>query len=586
MRYINQLICKRDYSLTFNADRKSLITATAFCLFFIIFEILSFKTNILETLSLSQREGDFISILIYGFYIVVSTYFLFALVLLTIISGWLYRILCLTIFTFSIFTEYAYQKSLGRFTNYFDLINAISATWDQKIDSVFVFINFWAFLPILVLISICLYLNKSHFLSGGKRFAIILILISGFFLHLSYINKSFFSGNFANLSVGAFFQTITDFLINKPPLQINPPKRQQVETPLISKSQIPTNNIIFVFDESIRADHLSLNGYSRPTTPFLEKLVVKKELLNWGTAVSSSTSSHPSYDAMICGATPEMLQNLSLTELNSLPTIFQYAKSMNYKTYFFDGQMKDYWGGIPDDLNYIDDYVSMRQIDNPDRLEDWQIPGNKITLSEHQNNQIKQSEIDKKIAGLVNQIFSNSPGNFIFVYKRGSHFPYEKNYPVEEAPWKPIYFFKGQYEIPPADNFEAIVNSYDNSIWYNLDRFFLTLSPEYSNLPNNTLIIYTSDHGESFFVSGHAGHGGTSREEAMIPLFLLGNKNKEIDTKFKATHSNIFTTLLDMMNYPEELRKHPYAISLLKAKQSDSARRFYNPQPNQKLPFD
>jgi membrane-anchored protein YejM (alkaline phosphatase superfamily) len=80
------------------------------------------------------------------------------------------------------------------------------------------------------------------------------------------------------------------------------------------------------------------------------------------------------------------------------------------------------------------------------------------------------------------------------------------------------------------------------------------------------VIIYTSDHGESFYVDGKAGHGGVTREEATVPLFLLGDAGRNIDTDFKASHCNVFTALLDLMNYPEELRKYPYSISLFKAK--------------------
>ena len=42
-------------------------------------------------------------------------------------------------------------------------------------------------------------------------------------------------------------------------------------------SPAPDNNIILIIDESIRADHLSLNGYARPSKPTLEELAEYKK---------------------------------------------------------------------------------------------------------------------------------------------------------------------------------------------------------------------------------------------------------------------------------------------------------------------
>jgi glucan phosphoethanolaminetransferase (alkaline phosphatase superfamily) len=198
---------------------------------------------------------------------------------------------------------------------------------------------------------------------------------------------------------------------------------------------------------------------------------------------------------------------------------------------------------------------------------------------------VKQWEVDARIAALVNNIFTGSTGNFVFVYKRGAHYPYEKNYPEGESFWKPVYHFKEQYELPPSDQVQAVVNSYDNAIRYNLDDFFKKLWPDLSALPHNTVIIYTSDHGESFFLNGKAGHGGVTREEVMVPLFTIGLE-RTVDTSFRASHANIFTALLDLMDYPRHLRKFPYQTSLFDGTGSTSSRRYYNPPGSRKIAFD
>ena len=135
-----------------------------------------------------------------------------------------------------------------------------------------------------------------------------------------------------------------------------------------------------------------------------------------------ATSSHMSYDMFISGSTPEQTQQRKLEEINTMPSIFQYAKAMNYRTYLIDGQMKYYWGGIQDDTNYIDNFVSLADIDSPDRVEDFE-RGSKLTDRDDSRNTLKQWEIDKKIAGIVKDIFSRSTGELCFYLQTGSPFP-------------------------------------------------------------------------------------------------------------------------------------------------------------------
>ncbi len=80
----------------------------------------------------------------------------------------------------------------------------------------------------------------------------------------------------------------------------------------------------------------------------------------------------------------------------------------------------------------------------------------------------------------------------------------------------------------------------------------------------------------------------------MVPLFMIASPDRmpAIDTGFKASHSNLFATLLDLMNYPQNKRKYDYSISLLKARESDSRKRFYyagdlnDPVKGNSYPYD
>ena len=584
MSYYIRSILNREIKPTLGLGWSEWIGAVMFAVGFIIFEADRFQTSFRDSFAHFGNDLDLIGQIIVAIYAGAAFYLLVLFILSATVSALPVRIICVGLFAFALMVEYSYQNALGRFTNYYDIIAAISATGEQKSDSISTFISFVPAIPVAVLCFFAFVLPARQTRFGWKTFGCIFLVTAVFYLHLSYVKAGLLDGELPNTSIGVFLESLADFAVQNPMEQLATIKRTEVQAPV--EAAKPTNNIVLIFDESIRADHLSMNGYSRLTTPFLSQLEKKGQLMNWGTAAAAATSSHPSYDAFITGAQPEDLEKLSVREINSLPTIFQYAKAMGYRTVLFDGQMMKYWGGAQDDLNYIDEFDSLAVIDRPDRLEDWQSASNKITDEALRKEGLKQWQIDERIAELVNKIFTGSTGNFIFVYKRGCHFPYEKNFPPEETIWKPIYHFQEQYEIPPADKVDAIINSYDNSLKYNLDEFFKKLAPDYSALPNGTVIIYTGDHGESFYINGRAGHGGDTVEEASVPLFILGLGSAAVDTRFRASHHNLFAAMLDLMNYPQDLRLRRYSVSLIKATAQDSRPRFFNPTPGKKIRFD
>ncbi len=179
---------------------------------------------------------------------------------------------------------------------------------------------------------------------------------------------------------------------------------------------------------------------------------------------------------------------------------------MNYKTYFFDSQMESFWGGIEDDKNYLDQWITINKIKGDSKVNSW--------------------ERDQIVAEEVNKIISSSKGNFIFIFKQGSHIPYDKNFPNDKAIWKPSYVSEKKFDIPKGHELKTAVNAYDNSIRYNLDTFFKKLVDDYTDIPNNTLIVYTSDHGQTLFANGKASHGGNMKVEANVPLFIIGKLEK------------------------------------------------------------
>ncbi|MBL8187744.1 MAG: sulfatase-like hydrolase/transferase [Acidobacteria bacterium] len=347
------------------------------------------------------------------------------------------------------------------------------------------------------------------------------------------------------VSFNAFFRTLGDY--TKIAASTRDKTRETVE--IVPTAHRPTNNIIFVIDESVRGDHLSLNGYFRKTTPYLESLAGKGMLQNWGIATSVTTCSESSALFLATGLKIQDLPDLK-DKAHEAPTIFQYAKAMGYRTYYLDGQMNVLWNLKPADMKYVDEW--------------W----NFSRFLEISNNREK---VDFAIAETTKNIVETSTGNFIWVIKSGMHFPYYKRFPENEAEWTPFFASdRGGEQVP-----DQLTNSYDNAIKYNLDGFFKSLIPDF-RLAANTVVLYTSDHGETVGQDGNPNfHCGVTKLEVVVPLFMIGYAQTNLDTKFRASHENLFATLLDLMQVPQSARRREHARSLLQARERDTVPRFY-----------
>lgn len=542
--------------------------AFAFTLFLLAFEAYAIGVNYAGYYSQFLGEADGLSILAALTFIVISFCLVYKFLHAAFSGPAGFRVFYFSILSAAVAIEYSYQKALGRFSDVLDVTLALATTSTQKLSSLAMYFGLAAFVPCVVFLVLLIFTKGE-----GKANVRDLLLVNGLLVAVLVSGWTASISRFPSISIYTFYRTNVEFALSGPFATGKwGSKITGIElrrTPVTSRETRaePANNIILVVDESVRGDHLSLNGYGRETTPLLTRLRDMGVLHNWGIAAASSTSSVSSYSALVTGLTPDDFPDPGERRTNTTPTMFQYAKAMGYKTWYFDGQMGEFWGGIDDDLNYIDHRIGVRELNDP-TLKEW--------------------DIDKKLAGHVNSLVTSSTGNFVFIFKRGIHTPYHLNFPPEQTAWQPSYAPFHRYDIPDAERVGEIVNAYDNSIRYNVDSFFGSLiDDDYERIPNNTVILYTADHGQTLSAMGKASHGGESVAEAAVPLLIIGRLPEGPDTAFKASHSNILPTIVDLMGFPPEnlaLERKPE--SLLRAKAANSRPRYFNPQLGRKLPFD
>jgi glucan phosphoethanolaminetransferase (alkaline phosphatase superfamily) len=465
-------------------------------------------------------------------YVLILIYFLASFTSMAIV-----RAIYFLLFIAGILAEYGVMSSMGRYSagdDYHMGLELIDDTLYKNAVGSYIGRMWPALFPILTY-AFLLVITWHH--QSGNGLSLVAIL-SSILLFYSVLYP-FCSGTFHTLAFSSSWRSLT-FTIWKYVTTYRGP-RLAVQK---QGSEPPKNNIVFIVDESIRGDHLSVNGYDRSTTPFLEELRQQGVLYTWGVAVSGGTSSVNGNALLLTGVNliPDVSQ-----QVRRMPTIFAYAQAMGYKTYYLDVQMNKLWLMRRDDLNSVDVWVTARDFD-----------GGTPYLG------------DLNAAHYIDDLIQSTTGNFIWVNKMGAHFPYIQRVPPGIEIWKPI--LRG-IRYNPSQKAE-IINSYDNILAYNLEMFFREIvKPE---TLQKTVFVYTSDHGQTLSENGETWpQTGPTRNEAIVPILLITREPLKVDTKFRAHHMNLFATLLDLMRYPQTDRIYSYSTSLLQAHADDSAPRHY-----------
>jgi hypothetical protein len=303
-------------------------------------------------------------------------------------------------------------------------------------------------------------------------------------------------------------------------------------------------HIVLMVDESVRGDFLEINQSEMDNTPFL--VSQKDRLINFGVAVAGSNCSRPARTMIRFGMQRDDFGESGLVRLGR-PSIWKYARQAGYRTILIDA-----WKGEP--------------------LYDSERPLVDLTISETDApTYMRDGVIAEKLAELLKE---DAP-SFIYVNKFGVHFPYEYSFPSDFHKFPlPLQNRTLAYLLRYR---EALLDDYSNAILWSVDGFFRTLLNQYDD--TNTLLIYTSDHGQSLMDGGQRiTHCTTTAQstqvgEGLVPLFAFtGIAGLDVKLRHSAarayghtTHFDIFPTLLLGMGYDEQWIRGHYGPSLLDA---------------------
>ncbi len=444
---------------------------------------------------------------------------------------------------------------------YFSLSNSsiqysdVTNLWLSRADAKSAFLNYGElFLPDLFILGVgflsfmlpvqCELNNKS--VDAKKRSLKTLIILFLFFITYSIIFSivSLKGGAAAKglpeqfKSLALFFRVLADEMQD----DFNSERKK---APLNKTRRVNAPHILYIVDESVRADFIDLNNQSKNVTPFLKS--ISQNIINYGYAASGHNCSHFSNAMLRFGVS----STHPVESLKVNPSLWDFARQSGYNTVYFDVQKR---------MGTMQNFMTL---------------GERKLINEFIQLDVEQIEKlpafvqkDIQMAKKVKIILERKIPQFIYVNKEGVHMPYEGKYPESESIFTP--HMKLSDSITTGLKRNLLINSYRNAIHWSVDMFFKELL---ENLDlKNTVIIYTSDHGQNLLDKGLGTHCSTNEPAetvSLVPLFILSEhqtmqKLRLSQSLFfnRSTHFNIAPTILRIFNYEKEVISESHDSSL------------------------
>lgn len=288
--------------------------------------------------------------------------------------------------------------------------------------------------------------------------------------------------------------------------------------------------IIMVLGETVRADHLGINGYSRNTTPKL----AKRELLNFGAIKACGTATAKSVPCLFSYLLQENYDETLAKNSDNLLDVLQRA-GVNVIWRNNNSGCKSMCDRVIQDKDYA--------LDSQYQCSDGACPD--LALLHRLPERIRAlSKPDESI--------------LVVLHQQGNHGPeyYKRSLPQYKA-----FLPECETNLLSDCSNEQIINAYDNAILQTdtlLDEV-INIAEQFS-ADYDTAMVYLSDHGESLGENGVYLHGLPywMAPEAQIDVPLLFWLSPGLKTQSRITdactkkqalsHDNLFDSVLTLFS--------------------------------------
>lgn len=371
-------------------------------------------------------------------------------------------------------------------------------------------------------------------------------------------------------------------------------QRPLVETQNSLSSSLAVNrpSVILIVMDTVRADHLSVYGYKRDTTPNLKAFSKQATLFTHAIAPSDTTlSSHasiftglyPSQHGANYGLKYPFGRGLS-EKFNTLAEILSengyltmgitanvgvlgFRYKLNQGFHFYDPREKVLF------FNSIQPYFIRQGLRN--------ILTHFISPSLYDFQLRNAGEINKVVYNLFDKANEDNKQFFFFINYMDTHWPYIPPPPFDKLyPGKAERFTSADFYSLVADvlqinrkmtqkEYSHLVSQYDGGISF-IDFHIGKLIEQLKALKlyKNTLIIITSDHGEAFGEKSLITHGvSVYQNQVHVPLVIkYPNISNGLVVDELISLVDLMPTTLDVLGY--EIPKNVQGQSLFNLKSS------------------
>jgi arylsulfatase A-like enzyme len=321
----------------------------------------------------------------------------------------------------------------------------------------------------------------------------------------------------------------------------------------------PNSNVIMICLDSVRPDHLGCYGYSRDTSPNLDRIAAGG--MRFTDAVTNATWTLPSILTLFTSTYPsahgrdtyDKDYNREHPLPADAPVLPRFLAEKGWATAGFSH------GGWTAKAFGFDRW-----------FDHW--------------DEGPLFEIDQMVPRCLTWIDSHRDRPFfIYLHTLSPHFPYRP-----QGPYRAKFGIDEEKYIPPEMDWlplldqakagkvgerllKQIIRQYDGGIAFTDEAIGkLAAGLQERGLDNKTLLVVFADHGEQFLEHGLIFHGANAFEEtARIPLILAGpgiQPGTLVDRQFELV--DILPTLFDYLSLPLPPRKIQ-GISLLSRKSGD-----------------
>lgn len=310
-----------------------------------------------------------------------------------------------------------------------------------------------------------------------------------------------------------------------------PPPLPQV-TPKSAGSKIDRPNVLFIITESVRADaHCSEPTTNCVISPVINAAVPKRMPLLQMRANDSTTAI--SLAVLWSGLPPTASRN----DLHSWPLLFDYAHAAGFDTAYWTSHHMMF----ANSRLYVQDLPTSHQTGatDLDPLADIDLGARDELLAERIRNDF----------GSMREPF------FAVAHFGNTHIPYRID--KADAPFQPAVDSRA-----PEDN-DAYRNYFLNAVYLQDKTIGETIKfVQAQPFGARTIIVFTSDHGESFRDHGQLGHTSSILDEEIhVPAWIDAPEGTLTDTERKAIeshrtdllfHVDLVPTILDLMGLENE----------------------------------